>query len=76
MNILRISTIAALAALLGGMTLPALAQNPGGSETMPGYGMSRMMNGGHTGRDMTGGSMMGGMMSGGCGGMMQSMNGG
>jgi hypothetical protein len=68
---------AALAAILGGLVVPALAEAPGGSPSMPGMGM------GHTGQGMSGGMMGHGMMSGGtmsggmmggCMGMMQSMN--
>jgi hypothetical protein len=62
----------ALAAGLGGLIVPALAEAPGGSQTTPdqGMGTGRMGHG-----MMSGGMMSGGMMSGGCGGMMQSMNG-
>jgi len=59
-------TITVVAAALGALIAPALAQN--GSSTMPspsGHGMST----GHMGRDMMSGSMMGG-----CAEMMQSMN--
>ncbi len=72
MSIRQTLTIAALAAGLGGMILPALAQNSDGMGTMPDQGMGQMTEGSRTGRGMMGG----GMMSGGCGGMMQSMNGG
>ena len=61
-------TIAVVAAALGALMAPALAQN--GSSTMPSpsdHGMST----GHMGRDMMGGGMMGG-----CAEMMQSMNNG
>ena len=61
---------AALAAVLGGLLVPALAETPGGSQTMPGraMGMGRM---GH--RMMSGGMMSGGDMSG-CMSMMRSTN--
>lgn len=77
MSIRQTLTIAALAAGLGGLIVPALAQNPDGMGTMPDQGMGQVTEGGRTGHGMMGGGMMrGGMMSGGCGGMMQSMNGG
>lgn len=66
-------TITVVAAALGALIAPALAQN--GSSTMPspsGHGMST----GHMGRDMMGGDMMSGGMMGGCAEMMQSMNNG
>jgi hypothetical protein len=70
---------AALAAVLGGLIVPALAEMPGGSQMMPGQEMGTGM-GGHMGHGMTSGGMMsGGMMgsgmTGGCMGMMQSMGG-
>jgi hypothetical protein len=62
---------AALAAVLGALIVPALAEAPGGSQMMPGHGMG-------TGRMAD--RMSGGMMSGddvtGCMSMMQSMNSG
>jgi hypothetical protein len=65
---------AALAAVLGGLVVPALAEAPGGSQMMS----NRDMGTGHTGQGMSGGMMGQGMMSGGmmggCMGMMQSMN--
>ncbi len=72
--------VAVLTAALGGLIVPALAEAPGGAQTMPGngMGMGRMEHGMTSGGTMSGG-MMGGMMSGGmmggCAGMMQSMNG-
>jgi hypothetical protein len=62
---------AAMAALLGGLTVPVLAETSGGSQTMPGHdmGTARM------GHGMSGGMMSGGDMSG-CMGMMRSMNNG
>jgi hypothetical protein len=60
---------AALAALLGGLIVPALAETPRGSQTMPGQDMGM----GHMGHGMSGGMMSGGDM-GGCMGMMRSMN--
>lgn len=58
---------AALAAVLGGLVVPALAEAPGGSPAMPDQGMGM----GHMGHGMMSGGMMGGCM-----GMMQSMNNG
>lgn len=69
--------IVALAAALGGLIVPAFAENgPGGMQNGPdqGTGMDQMGHGMMGGR-MHGG-MMGGMMGSGCAGMMQSMNGG
>ena len=62
---------AAMAALLGGLIVPALAETSGGSQTTPGQdmGMGRM------GHGMSGGMTSGGDMSG-CMGMMRSMNNG
>ena len=65
---------AAVAAVLGGLVVPARAEPPGGSQMMP----NRDMGMGHREQGMSGGGMMssGGMMSGemmgGCMGMMQS----
>jgi hypothetical protein len=61
-------TAAVLAAALGTLIVPALAQAPGGWQAMPDRGMDM----GSTKH----GRMSGGMMGGGCAGMMQSMNGG
>jgi hypothetical protein len=63
---------AALAAVLGALMVPALAEAPGESQTMPGHamGMGRMENG------MMSGGMMSGDHMGGCMSMMQSMNNG
>ena len=78
MRIRQKLTIAAIAAALGGLIVPALAESPGGMGRMPdrstgGSGMDQgMMSDGMMGRGM----MSGGMMSGGCSGMMQSMNNG
>jgi hypothetical protein len=65
---------AALAAVLGGLIVPALAEAPGGSQTMPDQdmGMGRMGHGMMSGGMMSGG-MMSGRMMGGCMGMRQSM---
>jgi hypothetical protein len=78
MSIQQALTLAALAAGLGGMILPALAQDPDSMRTMPGKAMGQMTEGGRAGHGMMSGRMMSrGMMSGdGCAGMMQSMNGG
>jgi hypothetical protein len=67
-------TIAALSAALGGLIIPALAQNDAGNtQSMPDHGMSM----GHKGQGMMRGGMMSrGMMAGGCSEMMQSMNNG
>ena len=59
---------AALAAVLGGLIVPALAGMPGGSEAMPRQDKAAGM-GDHIGHRMTSGGMMGGCM-----GMMQSMD--
>ena len=75
-------TIAALAAVLGGLIVPALAEAPSGMERTPdqsaGSGMDQgMTSGGMMSRGMMGhGMMSGGMMGGGCSEMMQSMNNG
>lgn len=63
---------AALATVLGGLIVPALAEAPGGSQTMPDQdmGMGRM------GHGMMSSGMMSGDMMGGCMSMMRSMNGG
>lgn len=69
MRIRHTMIAAALAAVLGALIVPALAQGP---QTMPKQGMGA--------DDMAGGMMSGGMMSdgrmGGCMSMMQSMNNG
>ena len=64
--------IVALVAALGGLIVPAFAQNdPGGAQGAPDHGISM----GHMGRGMMRGGMMSrGMMGGGCSEMMQSMN--
>ncbi len=68
---------AALAAVLGGLILPALAQAPGGMDGMPDRGMGTGRMGQGTGHGMMSRGMMGGsIMGSGCAGMMQSMNGG
>lgn len=68
----KLSTIV-LAAALGALIVPALAQDPKENHAMPDRGMSMD----HMGRGtMRGGMMVGGMMSGGCADMMQSMNNG
>jgi hypothetical protein len=71
---------AALAAVLGGLIVPALAEMPAGSQMMQVQDMGTGM-GGHMGHGMTSGGMMsdrmmGDGMMGGCMGMMQSMNNG
>lgn len=82
MSIQHSLVVAALAAVLGGLIVPALAQAPGATDGMPdrGMGTGRMEQGmGHGMMShgmMSGGMMSGGMMGGGCAGMMQSMNGG
>lgn len=76
----RYTLIAAtLAATLGGLVVPALAEVSGGSQTMPGRDMSmghagQGMSGGMIGHGMMSGGTMSGGMTGGCMGMMQSMN--
>ncbi len=72
MRIRQTLTAAALAAGIGGLIVPSLAQNRSGAEDAPDQGMGRSMNHG----TMGGGMMRRDMMSGGCGRMMQSMNGG
>ena len=62
---------AALAAVLGVLIVPALAEAPGGSQTMPGHAMGM----GRMGHPMSGGMMSGDDMDG-CMSMMQSMNSG
>lgn len=70
MDIRKMVTAAAVAAGIGGLIAPALAQTQSGAGNAPNQGM-------HMGHNMTGRGMMdGGMMSGGCSRMMQSMNGG
>ena len=64
MHIRHWLTAAVLAAGVGGLIVPALAQTQGLDGGGEGQGM------------MSRGGMMGGMMAGGCAGMMQSMNGG
>lgn len=74
MNIGNKLSIVALAAALGGLIVPALAQNdPGRAQGAPDQemGMSHMGQG-----MMRGGMMSHGMMGGGCSEMMQSMNNG
>ena len=63
-------TIAALAAALGALIVPAFAQND--TQARPDHGMSM----GHMGQGMMGGGMMSGRMMAGCADMMQSMNNG
>jgi hypothetical protein len=67
---------AALAALFGGLIVPALAETSGATPTMPGQDLGT----GRMGHGMSGGMMSDGMMSGGdmsgCMGMMRSMNNG
>jgi hypothetical protein len=65
-NMQRI-TVAAVAAVLVGVILPALAAVPDGMDSMRSEGRSGMRQGMMSG---------GGMMTGGCANMMQSMNGG
>jgi len=62
---------AALAVVLGALIVPALADAPGGSQTMPGHAMGM----GRMGHRLSGGMMSGDDM-GGCMSMMQSMNSG
>jgi hypothetical protein len=62
--------IAVLAAALGGLIVPALAQN--GMQSAPDHGMSM----GQMGQGMMRGGVMSGGMMAGCSGMMQSMNNG
>jgi hypothetical protein len=67
-------SIVVLTAALGGLIVPAFAQNDsGGKQGAPDQGMSM----GHMGQGMMHGGMMSrGMMGGGCTGMMRSMNNG
>lgn len=67
-------SIVAFVAALGGLIIPAFAQNSAGSvQGAPDQGMSM----GHRGQGMMQGGMMSrGMMSGGCSEMMPSMNNG
>ena len=62
---------AALAAVLGALMVPALAEAPGESQTVPGHAMGM----GPMGHRSSGGMMSGADM-GGCMSMMQSMNNG
>jgi hypothetical protein len=62
---------AALAAVLGALIVPALAQGPGSPQTTP----DRSMGTGDMGDGMMSGGMMSGGRMGGCATMMQSMNG-
>lgn len=63
-------TIAAFAAALGALIVPAFAQND--TQARPDHGMSM----GHMGQGMMGGGVMSGRMMAGCADMMQSMNNG
>lgn len=67
-------SIVALVAALGGLIVPAFAQNDsGGAQREPDQGMDM----GHMNQGMMRGGMMSrGMMGGGCSEMMQSMNNG
>lgn len=77
MSIRHSLAIAALAAGVGSLIVPAVAQTQGGSERAPDRGMSRMEGGGHMGHGMMSREgRSGGMMEDGCASMMQSMNGG
>lgn len=72
MCIRRMIVAAALAAGIGALILPALAQDQGGSGSSPDQ---RMTADGGMGHGIMGRGMMRGiMMSGGCADMMQSMN--
>ncbi len=62
---------AALAAAVGGVVVPALAEAHGGAQTMPDQNTGM----GRTNHETLGGMMSGGDMSG-CMGMMRSMNNG
>ena len=79
MRIRHTLAIAVLAAGIGGLIVPVLAQSPDGKAGMPDQPTGTThMDHGPTGGGMMGGGMMGGgMMGGGMmgGGMMQSMNG-
>lgn len=70
MSIRHTLIAAALAGVLGGLIVPALAAVPGGWRTMPDQSTDGMGRG-----TMSGGMMPGAMMSG-CTEMMQSMSGG
>ena len=74
MSIRDALSVVAFAAALGGLVIPAFAQNnSGGMRSMPDHGMST----GHMGQGMMrGGTMSRGMMGGGCAEMMHSMNNG
>ncbi len=75
MHVRQTLAAAIFAAAIGGLIVPALAQDKDGAGSPPDQGMNIDM--GRTGHRVMGrGMMRGGMMSGGCGGMMQSMNGG
>jgi hypothetical protein len=74
MRIRQMIAAMALAAGIGGLIVPALAQDQGGPDNSPDQGMTMDRGMGHG--MMSRGMMRGGMMSGGCAGMMQSMNGG
>ncbi len=82
MSIQHSLAAAALAAVLSGLILPALAQAPGSMNAMPDQGMGTSRMGQDMGRGMMSRSMMsrgmmsGNTMAGGCAGMMQSMGGG
>lgn len=66
-------TVTVLAAALGGLIVPALAQNgPSEMQSRPDHRMTM----GHMGQGMMGGGMMSGSMMAGCADMMQSMNNG
>lgn len=79
MRIRQMIAATVLAAGIGGLMVPALAQDPGAAGNSPDQGMTmdRGMGHGMMSRGMMSrGMMRGGMMSGGCAGMRQSMNGG
>jgi hypothetical protein len=74
MDIRQTFGVAVLVAAIG-FIVPAFGQDRSGAASPPDRGMT--MGQGHTGHRTTGRDMMrGGMMAGGCGGVMQSMNGG
>ena len=74
MNIANKLTIAVLAAALGGLIVPAFAQNGlNGMQSRPDHSMMSM---GNMGQGRMGGGMMSGSMMTGCSDMMQSMNNG
>ena len=75
MSIRHSLAVVALAAGLGSLIVPALAQQ-GGSARAPNRGMGRMDGGGHMGHGMMSRDGMSGGTMGGCAGMMQSMSGG